>query len=62
MNVCARKWSIMSASRLGSVEGLKLELEGGANMRPSEVVEQHENACLGTVLAQVGMLWMGAHE
>jgi len=38
----------MSASRLGLAEGP--ELEGGANARLSEAVEQHENACPGAML------------
>ena len=50
MNVCTRKWSIMSASRLGSAEGLKPEPEGGANVHLSEVVKQHENMCPGAAL------------
>jgi len=48
VNVCARKRGIMSASRLGSAEGP--EPEGGANVCPSEVAEQHENVCLGAAL------------
>jgi len=52
-----RKWSIMSASRLGSVEGPELELEGGANAHPSEVAENRKTVCLGTALAQVGTPW-----
>src|SRR6266850_4607677 len=40
----------MSASRLGLAEGLKLEPEGGTNVRPREAVEQHENTCPGAAL------------
>ena len=28
------------------------EVEGGANARPSEVAENHENVCLGATLEQ----------
>jgi len=45
-----RKWSIMSASRLGLVEGPEPEPEGGTNMHLSEAAEQCENTCLGAVL------------
>jgi len=45
-----RKQGIMSASRLGSAEGLELEPEGGTNMCPSEVAEQHKNVCPCTAL------------
>jgi len=52
----------MSASRLGLVEGPEPEPEGGANMHPSEVAENHETACPGTVLAQVGTPQVGVRE
>jgi len=57
-----RKWSIMSASRLGLAEGLEPEPEGGTNVRLSEVAENCKTTCLSTVLAQAGMPQMGACE
>ena len=62
MNAHMRKWSIMSASRLGLAEGPEPEPEGGANVHLSEAAENRKTACLSTVLAQAGMPQMGACE
>jgi len=36
--------------------------EVGANACASKVAETRETTCPGTVLAQAGTLWTGAHE
>jgi len=53
---------IILAPILRSPEDLGPAGEVGANAHVSEAAENRETTCLGTALAQAGMLWTGARE